>query len=875
MNKKDILKSFSKVHNRQLRLLEQEEEEIEQTPDQASFEQRKQSAIVALKQMSWTMITPSRFESPDPSGKSKVPFAYTQGAGKTPKFLGPSTRAQSASTDVLVDEAGNFNIQNLVTLAENPDAKNGPEALTNFIGALVGDYKSNTQKKEEARTEAGAKLDSLDDQVFKDDQEKEKVRMNLQAIGENIGDIWPKMTEKQQEAYGNTFDVYKRFFVGDRQESFESRLLSSKVALQLKDGEWVAQPAAANAQQSILISQTLKELTDFLIRDNVTDLEKECSKILKDFAIQLGGTPRLIISPAGHGTERQTALSFADDKHTLTNLVRMAANKCRPGKTEESDQLIAKVNVRESDGDVGTNDNAIRGFMFEEILEVFSLYNIKRARGAGMETVSDDLDVLLTRKTRKIIDRLQRLKDSSEEWVNRYLTETALPPEEVELIRSIRDVATGIGETLGDFEPYSLFGSMLQHSKLSLQERNPAYIFPVGTETKKGKRQDVLEIYRTREEAIAAAQKMGVNLEPEEHANLNSALRDAEGVVREEGGGVNLATILENERAFAPNQPVYTIKVSLKNYKKLAGEGAVMGGGRRATMSDLGKRERGEYSEPFMRKIAEIANITNPRAFKRYALKYDKIEKSIDALGDKATLVTKTGGIRIQKDSLKTLIDTVNKKLRDAAFDLNDDSKELKRILENIRKDSEAVPSNADANFSKAKEYVKRFLQMKMLNADLKVSNPKERKLAQQVIATTMLHGGGSDDDELLCDYRGLNNNEKYVFKQNEPFKEAWGSVLADDGNWKLVPSEGGYHLVLASNPKVSIRMNYGINATKSEGQISSWYSAATVTLGTQALKYFNRYNRTTSESKVSEAFRHIMLALSLLQEKVSIADSQ
>jgi hypothetical protein len=707
----------------------------------------------------------------------------------------------------------------------------------------------------------------MDDEVFKDDQEREKVRLNLQSIAQNAPLIWQNMSEEQQKAYGNSFDNFKKYLVGDRQESFESKLLSPKLSLYLQDGEWQSRTATANSAQSVRISKSLKDLTDLLVRDTVT--EEECSELLKDFAIHLG-QPRLIISPKGDGGNRHSALSFEDSQRTLTNMVRVAANKCKGGKTEESDKLIPVVRVRTADSGDGSNDNAIRGFMFEEILEVFSLL---KARPPG--TATQDYEIYLQRKTTKIVERLQRLKMSSEEWVQ-MKDRAGMDPEQVELIQSIHDIVQGMGETLGDFEPLSLFGSMMEHSKLALEGRRPAFIFPVGTETKRGKRQDVLEVYRTREESIAAAQVMGVELEPQEHFSLDEALKGAEGVVREGGGVVSLSQILEDNGAFTPGQPVYTIKVSLKNYKRLEGEGALMGGGRRTTISDLGRIAKGgNFSEPFMRKIAEIAGIEDAKSFRRYALDFDKIEKTINKLGDesKSRVIASKGRLvtTIRKNSL--LLQIVNDELEKEGIDLQADAKGLQEMLNSIKQESKETPSGSDALFSKAKEYVKRFLQKKKLDQDLKGSNPKKRRLAQQVIATTMLHGGGSDDDELMCDYRGLNNNEKYVFKQNDVFREAWGSVLDGDGNWELVPSDGGYHLRLASDKNVVIRLNYGIHATKSEGEVSSWYSAANVILGTKALKYFNRYRRKTSESKVSEAFNHIMLALSLLQEKVSVAN--
>ena len=248
------------------------------------------------------------------------------------------------------------------------------------------------------------------------------------------------------------------------------------------------------------------------------------------------------------------------------------------------------------------------------------------------------------------------------------------------------------------------------------------------------------------------------------------------------------------------------------------------------------------------------------------------IDTGVDNIGQKAFLTT-AGGIR--RNNLKDLKSSVNRTFRENNIDVTRAGRRLESMFDTLTRRSRTAPGTADANYAKAREYTKRFVENTKIVNDLGSDNEQTRRTAKQYLAAKMLHAGGSDDDETLCDYRGLNTGDDYIFKQNDPLREAWGSVLAEDGKWRLAISEDGVGFSLNhSDSDASIAFETAIVASKSDGQIADWRSQFKTRMNLGALKYFNRLKGKKNESKVDEAFKHIMIALSLLQEKVSVLNA-
>ena len=864
MLKRDILESYSKHHDRKLAILEQDEAGV---VDPA----RLASAVEALRKAGvW----------------EKKGASFAGMISSRQYYFSPSTRKISGGRGApqtaigLLDNSAAVGADGTLTFASlEADPAKGERGITNLktlISSLIGDYAGGaTAEAKRQQMTPGSLLSQVDNDTLSG-SEKDAITGNLESIVQSLPGYWEEgMSTEQKEAYGS-IENYQSKFVGQRKDSFERKLLEDKLSLTLKDGEWVASERPVDGYQSIYVSKSLSDLVRVAAGAEPTD--EDCATVLKDFALQKG-TNRVIISPKGEGTDRSRALSFSDPQFTITNILRSVTNKCNPGDVEQSDKNVRVVDVRAiSTGDKG-NDNAIRGFMMEEVLEVLSLLEAKRGIGAG----SEDLNTLVVRKFSRIKDRLLKLKEEVETWVTTSKF-SGLSPEEAETVQQLKEIADGISEENPiEFDKNSLFGSMLRHSRTCLQERRPTFVLPVGTETKRGKRQDVLEVYKTREEAQAAASRMGVEIEAEEQT-LPEALRDAPGIITDdETPDKSLAEVLEDNNLFEKDQKVYTLKVSLKNYKKFEGHGASMGGGRKGTMETLFNLSDGAFSEPFMQKIQSIVDIDNPEVFKTYADSVSKISTSIDGVGDTRFVTTK-GNRKLKVDRLNQLAKTVNSQLEESGLDLNASSKELSRVLKQLTSQKTFSDTADNANYSKAREACKRYLEDKKLFKDLETGDEETKKSAKQYLATRMLHAGGSDDDNTLCDYRGLNTNDDIVFKQNDPLREAWQSILKDDGKWQLKRSEdrdgnvldnGGYSLNIPGT-KISINFSYGINPSKRDGRVESFFGQFETRLNKAALDYFNKLSKEEQrkvESQVSEAFKHIMLALSLLQEKVTVVE--
>ena len=293
----------------------------------------------------------------------------------------------------------------------------------------------------------------------------------------------------------------------------------------------------------------------------------------------------------------------------------------------------------------------------------------------------------------------------------------------------------------------------------------------------------------------------------------------------------------------------------------------------------------------FMKTIQSVADIDNPRQFKKYFDSVAKISSAVIDLGTSRYAQARGPGKgRVKIDNLKSLEKTLTSTLKNQGLDLMPHAKEISQLLERMTQQKSYSDLESEATYRKAQMTVIRYLEDTKLYNDINkgasVNNPnprqvRKRRQALQYLATRMMHAGGADDDETLCDYRGLNTSRDYIFKQNDPMREAWSSILKDDGEWMLDTGEeegnfnGGFKLTKRGT-NASLNFEYSIEPSKEKGQVVDFFGQFETRMNKGALEYFNvlpQEEQRKAESTVNEAFKHIMLALSLLQEKVTVVD--
>tara|TARA_R110000851_G_scaffold229758_1_gene382443 strand:+ start:3105 stop:5621 length:2517 start_codon:yes stop_codon:yes gene_type:complete len=681
------------------------------------------------------------------------------------------TKADGAATEATLWTNGSIAIGGANAKWDGQTLSPGknPEQFKKILTMLAG------PEEGEAKTPAGGEETTTEGQVeevpvqalpgdmtYQADLEPETQQAtanNLVAAAARASEIWKTLTKAQQKQFGPE-ELFSRFFAGGRSESFEKQLVGKKVTIELKHGEWQTIVGPPQDAQTSRISDSMRDLVAMVADDKCDE------DVLADFAQTKKGD--VLISPKGDQDDRTEALAFKDNKGFLKMLLDKASKAC--GKK------IPIVKLRRAKKTVVGGDNAVRGFAFEDILEVISLLRMRKELGD-----SPELSALIDAKMNRIHEKLSRLTLSKELWIKAY-NESGLDPSVVATIRDIGDILQGGAKT------NDLYGSMMRHSDQSVRVRGSIYALPVGDQVGLGKRQDVLELFASPEEALAGAERSGI-----------TGIKAQCGPVEDAFTGDHAATLdaLKSVGAFTDGQEVCGLKVSLKNYQDLAH--AIFGGGRYTTFKEL----LSDMDSPFAKVIMENLGMTEDdmEGFQNYAQEMDDIGGTIHGLPMEMAVTTTAKGT-INHNSANSLAKNI---IDDLSMDSTypelqqGDKKRLIAVAKRIAQKS-GTAAEARVAYKKLQTVLAQTVHHRKLQRDIEngsqpgsddASKEKARS-AKLFIGFKMFHSGGSDDDDSLCDFRGLKTDENYIFKQNDILRDSLRSVLGEDGEWDIKFSAGG-----------------------------------------------------------------------------------
>lgn len=381
--------------------------------------------------------------------------------------------------------------------------------------------------------------------------------------------------------------------------------------------------------------------------------------------------------------------------------------------------------------------------------------------------------------------------------------EFAIPME----IAEEMEVLTRVREIFGDNAPEILVKRLTAFAIRDHRIRMPDHLIRINKETGEGKRADTIELYDTKEKAVAALIRSGFN---EEEANNLVSETDVSKLCSKQE--------YVDQCPVDTTRPYYRVSVSLKNYLNL--ENGIHLGGRSADqISDFitGQdcRVRGCTQEQIQssRRLRESMaktlgqdwlNDVDSEQYKEMLRVHDQMEKvksSIDNLGKK---VTKTlNGKEIDIDTLKNFGETFKENL-----------KNNKTYSEYINDD---IPGLIDEyieqgkNPEEIKARITSYIQNKMLNKQASRGG-NAGMIARTYICSKKFLAGASSDNT-IASVRSLERMESFNLRQNDVY-----SGLADyikngkNSKWKLNISNS---TIAIRNEETGARVSTAIDIDK------------------------------------------------------------
>ena len=831
---KELLESFSRVHDRSLRLLEISEK----SPEADALIATAKSTFKGTSQNSNPTVGTT------PSGKSVGVYLTRNGVPKG-GYMGDDGQV----------ERYQYNLDD-------------PEGLNNFYGLFSegGDTDKPKTEKVSQATPAGATIGNA---AFESDEARE----DTVSAFDRMGRILPEALEKS----GLDPSKYGRLFVGATNESFEKRLSESNKFLiynEEVDGYEFVEGVLSDATV-VGVAETMENMLESLSNGECPAGGGDIYE--QTFTDNIKKTKRgeIVITPEGGDISQ--GLVFTDDTRgrrknlgTMKDVINKAFELCG--------QEIPEIDVLGAIGEGGKSDNNTIGTGFELFQKLAAIsINIDRLTSENTPTPK----ALRKELERTKLEFLEKMKGLTEATAKAFKVqrEVGLTPDDSAFINNLRELFE-----IPEGEDTTLFIRMAELSMTIMKDRNPKFVTEAGGETKFGNRQDIREYYSTEKEGKAALKKAGLDDSNFSMKTLKEMIEGGHMSKREAQAAlsVGLAPDLET--------PVAVLKTSLKFYKDL--NHVTLGGGSNNTYNQM--MEEGLEGSPHSKLInTMLDDLKGPgetsedawESMQNYAKDLKSIEDTIGGIPSKVTVTTDRGSTeRLYVNSAERFADTVADK-----FAKDSNYKELstgakKKIMSRIKllKNSNAKYTD-DALFSTIQNEVTNMLTYAKVEKDLNSGDPATARNAQRWLASKAYHAGGSDDPKLNETAVSRVTGDSYVYNRNKLLKK----VVNGKEGWKIDSNKSKFEdgLVVYSGKNgaiVTLSTNTVPTRSKEGGKTvaerKSVNSKTTLTLNgsTQGNedKQPNKRKVSQTSSTILQALGSLHEALGLIKEKVRLLNT-
>ena len=838
---KELLERFSRHHGRKIKLLEQEADpeaealaqQAEATGKQQTFGQAKDNPITR------------------PNGGAIYVWTPNAGNKKGVTLFGYTTDARNSK--VLDDNREEF-VNAFRKDAESFDPEKEKE--------------ERLQQKEEKEREERRKS-VLDSNMAKENPEiVDGIVNNVNEFDQAMtallctedGSINPDYMDQVQFAPNATWAKCKphlQFLRGNQVGNVERQLVNNVPVLRFdgKTGKYFVDSEPAVASQALEISRALNVLAKAAAGDE-SAREEACNR----FKVTEGGglkgvTVYTEVDSEGRGLTGRVFNNEASAR-SLKGLMGMAGCSMEP---QSATRAVAA-------GSAGAESN-IRGTL-GEIAKVFgtdltNLVKMKAAVGQGVETpeIKALQDIVLER-SKEVLDLLGNLNEQRESWIDKSQGAVVSEEEQAEL--------EAISEIVGDKEKTMRFmTAILTMAATTSKLRDPLVTVQVAEQVGGGDKQDVLECWGSREEALKGLRKS-------EEYEVDGETRSR--VTEEDIAEAPASEVFKNNPELldkyikagvikSKDQMLYTSEVSLKTLLRLssAKQGETTGQQASNTIID-GLNARGEpdaRAENFNRKIppkdqASIRQVQ--RGVKRVA-------KLVGELSSKVNVRTENGVIT--QNSLNSYAETlVDHIVKNSTFDEVKDNVDLAELQEYIESMKSNDPKMTDKKFeAKVKDKIFKMTAFSRIEKMAAQGGDSERKAALHALALFNV-AGGSARDNTVFQVDALDEMASYVSTQNGEMQSALDSIKSGDGRWKFQPSKGSLTFSYADDP------NRTISVTYKDGKWIAYRSATSIKNASNRNKAIGQEEDRQDSSTIWNALSTLQEALGIIKEKVRVLDA-
>jgi hypothetical protein len=372
--------------------------------------------------------------------------------------------------------------------------------------------------------------------------------------------------------------------------------------------------------------------------------------------------------------------------------------------------------------------------------------------------------------------------------------------EELEVLAAVKSI-------FGDNAPEILVKRLTAFAIKEHRTRMPDHLIRINKQTGEGKRADTIELYDSKEKAIAALVRQGFDAQ------------EAEDLVSD----IDLSTLCKDE-AYASQcpedieKPYYRVSISLKNYLNLS-NGIHLGGRSQDQISSFIEntdceikncsREQIQSSRQLRESMAKTLGqdwLNDPQSenYKNMLKVHDEMESINNLVGKLGKKITKTAdGKELSMDTLKQYGETLKQGLKDSKTYGEYVSDELPTLIDEYIQEGK--------NPDEIRTRIATYLQNKKLE---KLANRPGAAgmVARSYIASKQFLAGGSSDKS-VASVRSLERMESFIFSQNNVY-----SPLSDyiskgkNSDWKLDMSAG---TITVRNIKTRSRITTSIDIDK------------------------------------------------------------